>query len=245
MLNTHNRRERLKAILIAAVVLAVVFAAVTLPIYKRNIERGENVERTFRTVVVEYNNFIRISNNMQLFCIVFLLLATRLPLSFSPVFLLRRRSRLSAINADVWSLLLFAAEFAAVLEGIHLVGTTLLFGTALPSQYGFYLFSAADFFADWLFFFRLGLLLLLANVFMKKTFAPFAALAVCLLLYYAADRVSVLYFPFYDAVVLPYLIAGVTKVSELPFAYLRSLVADGVLAAVVVWLFRRKDVMTV
>lgn len=245
MLKKHNSYERMKAVIIAAAVLAVVFVAVTLPVFFRISGRGESFETAFQTVAIEYNNFIRLSNNMQLFCIVFLLLASRLFVSFSPVLLTRRRSRIDSIKSDVWSLLLFSAEFAAVLECVHVVGITLLFGVSLPSQYDFYLFSLADFVAEWVFYLRVGLLLLLANLLVKRAFAPFLAFAVCFLAFFFCERFSIPFFPFYDSVFVTYLMANVAIPSDLPVAYLRGIVLDGIMIFAVSWLFKEKDVMTV
>lgn len=201
----------------------------------------------FLNIMADHSNYL--SYNIIM---VFYLLAFALGLGFvffkdKPSFILRLKSRNDYVKKHIIDILIFSSVFTFLLEVINVIFSFAVFGYDMTINSGLIPYSAIDLITEFLFYMRVGIVLLVTGIIVNKKFAPFITFGIYFLEYFSSNRIGSLFYgiwlPYKDSVYITNLIMGYTQPVDVIPAIIRGILMNGALIFTSYYLFKKKDII--
>ena len=199
----------------------------------------------FLNIMGSHTNYLSYNRIMACYVIAFILLLSFLYIHDAPWFIIRLKSRTSYIAIHIKKAFLLSFSFALLIEVIHCIFSFIVFGDEITVSSGLVVYSALDFITEFLFYFRVGVLLLIVGMIINKKVAPFLTIGIYLFLHVPMEYLSIdIWLPYKDCVVIPALLMKeMQPVATIP-VIARALIIDAMLVVLSLYIFKNKDMIT-
>lgn len=203
-------------------------------------------EEIFLNIMGINGNFIKPNNIFAIFAVIVILSLSFIFMSDKPILIARIKSRKKYVSMHLIEILIFSCIFVSLIEIINVIGAILFFGMDMVTKFKLIEYSMIDYITLFLFYSRMGTILLIVGIISNKKIAPFITVAI-----YIAESLSQNFFlimeriwtPNKDAISGIYLLLGdITLIDTLPMI-MRSLMINMLLIGVSYYLFDKKDLI--
>lgn len=203
-------------------------------------------EEIFLNIMGTNGNFIKPNNIFAIFSVISILSLSFIFMSDKPILIVRLKSRKKYISMHLTETLIFSCIFVFLIETINVMGAVSFFGVDMVTKFKLIEYSLIDYITLLLFYFRMGIVLLIIGIISNKKIAPFITVAI-----YITEALSQNFFlvmervwtPNKDAISGIYLLLGDMTLTDTIPMIMRSLIMNILLIGVSYYLFDKKDLI--
>jgi hypothetical protein len=164
----------------------------------------------------------------------------------SPDVIIRQSSRNDYIKRHIIDTIIFTAIFTFLLETVNIVFSFCVFGADLTLSNNLIFYSALDYISEFLYYTRVGFILLLLEVVINKRFAPFLAIGI-----YAFEAIAIekilepydLWLPYKDSVIVTKLLIANAQPTDIIPIIIRGVIFNTLIILTSYRLFKKKDII--
>lgn len=205
-----------------------------------------STEEIFLNIMGPNGNFINPTKILALYLVPFILVLNALLHSDKPVYIVRLKSRKAYVTKCLSGIFLCSFLFVLMIEGINVTGASIVFGLSIVIDFSLIKYSLIDFVTLFLFYSRVGIMLLIIGVAVNKKLAQFITMALYFAEYFAGyffNFLNMIWLPNKDAISVIYLLTGDMRTADVISIIIRGLIINIMLVLFSYYLFGRKDII--
>ena len=200
----------------------------------------------FMNVMATHTNYLSYFVIISFYILAFILGLNTVFLKATPCFINRLQSRNEYINRNIFSTVIFAFIFSFLLEIINIIYSFFVFGSDLTLSNNLIFYSAIDFISEFLYYMRIGIVLLLVGIILNNRLSAFVTFGIYafeilgdMLLLKSTD----LWLPYKDAVIVTKLLTGDAQTTSIIPIIIRGIIINTILIVLSYYLFKKKDII--
>ena len=200
----------------------------------------------FMNVMATHTNYLSYLVIISFYILAFILGLNAVFFKATPCFINRLQSRNEYIKRNIFSTVIFAFVFSFLLEIVNIIYSFFVFGWDLTLSNNLIFYSAIDFISEFLYYTRIGILLLLIEIIFNKRLAPFITFGIYALEYFGDMFIlksNSLWLPYKDSVIVTGLLTGASQITDIIPIAIRGIIINSLLVLLCFRLFKKKDII--